>query len=45
MTAARAHALFAEWEGKLMNAGPRLVGVRDELVKTDAGNVQPMAPT
>jgi iron complex outermembrane receptor protein len=23
-----------------MNAGPRLVGVRDELVKTDAGNVQ-----
>ncbi|WP_432239637.1 TonB-dependent receptor [Herbaspirillum robiniae] len=33
-------ALFAEWEHKLDARWSTLVGVRDELVKTDAGNVQ-----
>ncbi|AIY39467.1 TonB dependent receptor [Collimonas arenae] len=34
-------ALFAEWEQKLGAQWTTLVGVRDELVKTDTGNVQP----
>lgn len=34
-------ALFAEWEHKLDARWTTLVGVRDELVRTDAGNVQP----
>lgn len=34
------YALFAEWEGKLNERWSTIVGVRDELVKTDAGNVQ-----
>jgi hypothetical protein len=34
-------ALFAEWEQKLDARWTTLVGVRDELVRTDAGNVQP----
>lgn len=33
-------ALFAEWEQKLDARWSTLLGVRDELVKTDAGNVQ-----
>ncbi|RAM65434.1 TonB-dependent receptor [Herbaspirillum rubrisubalbicans] len=33
-------ALFAEWEQQLDARWSTLVGVRDELVKSDAGNVQ-----
>ncbi len=33
-------ALFAEWEHKLDARWTTLVGVRDELVKSDTGNVQ-----
>ncbi|MBP0597601.1 TonB-dependent receptor [Herbaspirillum sp. LeCh32-8] len=33
-------ALFAEWEHKLDARWSTLLGMRDELVKTDAGNVQ-----
>ena len=33
-------AFFAEWEQKLNERWSTLVGVRDEIVKTDTGNVQ-----
>lgn len=34
-------AFYAEWEGRLAERWQGLFGVRDEIVKTDTGNVQP----